>query len=70
MAEPLTAASKKAEADRAFILKTLANNPELTKRHFSTRCGLSAKLIDQIEQEGVKFGDPTTYQQNARKWKL
>lgn len=55
---------------REFVKKTLANNPTLTKRHFTCRCSIPAKIVDQLESEGLRFGDPKAYQENARKFKI
>lgn len=55
---------------REFIKSMLANNPTLTKRHFVFRCSISAKIVDQLESEGLKFGDPKAYQEKARKFRI
>lgn len=55
---------------REFIKTTLANNPALTKRHFIFRCGIPAKIVNGLEAEGVKFGDPTKYREKMRKFRI
>lgn len=55
---------------REFVKNTLANNPTLTKRHFTCRCSIPAKIVNELEAEGVKFGDPTQYQEKMRKFRI
>lgn len=55
---------------REFVQTTLANNPALTKRHFTVRCSIPAKIVNRLESEGLKFGDPKAYQQKARKFRI
>jgi hypothetical protein len=53
------------EQQRKFILAALQRTPTLTKCHFQRNCGIGRKLMNEMEDEGVKFGAPTPTKNKA-----
>lgn len=52
-----------ADEQRKFVTDRLRDNPKLTRSHCTVKCSISAKLIREMAESGVKFGSSKGYRE-------